>query len=101
MTSVVEYTMVAKPEQYDALLDAYVDFADRFGAQNPTEDLILITGDRPSGVVRGIGVFGSQVEGEVVYGADIFVEFRDFAAHLIDGDPSRTERDLVHVYVKD
>ena len=100
MPSVVEYTMVAKPDQYDALLDAYIDFADRFGDENPTEDLILITGDRESGIVRGIGVFGSQGEGDVVYGAETFIAFRDFAAHLIDDAPSRTERDLVHVYVK-
>ena len=101
MPSVVEYTMVAKPGQYDALVGAYVEFADRFALANPSEDLILITGDPESGVVRGIGVFGSQIDGKVVYDAAIFVAFREFAARLVDGEPERTERDLIHVFVRE
>lgn len=100
MPSVIEYTMVALPGKYEELLDSYVEFADRFGEQNPTEDLILITGDAGEGVIRGIGVFESGAEGHEVYGAELFLAFRDHAAHLVAGEPTRTERELVHVFVK-
>jgi len=100
MPSVVEYTMIALPGKYDELVDAYVTFADQFGAVNPKEDLILITGDRESGVVRGIGVFESGREAHEVYGADLFVAFREHDSHLISAEPTRSERELVHVFVK-
>jgi len=100
MPSVIEYTMIALPGQYEELVDAYIVFADQFGAVNPTEDLILITGDPESGVVRGIGIFESGTEAHEVFGADLFVAFREHAAHLIAAEPTRSERELVHVYVK-
>ena len=100
MPSVIEYTMVALPGKYDELVDAYITFADQFGLENPTEDLILITGDAESGIVRGIGMFESGSEAHQVYGADLFQAFREQASHLIEGDPVRTERDLIHVFVK-
>lgn len=60
MSSVIEYTMHAKPGAYETVMAAYVDFADRFGERNPSEDLILVTGDPATGVIRGIGVFLSD-----------------------------------------
>ena len=100
MPSVIEYTMIALPGKYEELVDAYVTFADQFGAVNPTEDLILITGDVESGIVRGIGIFESGSEAHQVYGADLFIAFREHASHLIAGEPARRERELIHVFVK-
>ncbi|CAB4953496.1 MAG: hypothetical protein F2842_07780 [Actinobacteria bacterium] len=100
MPSIVEYTMIALPGKYDELIDSYIEFADRFGEVNPTEDLILITGDPEAGLIRGIGLFESGGEAHQVYGAELFVAFRDHASHLIAGEPTRSERELVHVYVK-
>ena len=100
MPAVIEYTMIALPGKYDELVDAYITFADQFGEVNPTEDLILITGDPETGVVRGIGIFESGSEAHVVYGAELFVAFREHASHLIVGEPTRSERELVHVFVK-
>ncbi|MSO27619.1 MAG: hypothetical protein EXQ60_06100 [Candidatus Nanopelagicales bacterium] len=92
--------MYAKPGQYDAVMAAYVDFADRFGERNPTEDLILVTGDPATGVIRGIGVFLSDDEALDVVSAGMFVDFRDSVADLLIEIPVRVDLDLVHVFVK-
>ena len=100
MSAVIEYTMVVKPGHYDTVMAAYVEFADRFGEVNPTEDLILVTGDPATGLIRGIGVFASEVEAEQVAGADLFVAFRDQVSDLLVTVPQRVELELVHVFVK-
>lgn len=100
MSNVIEYTMHAKPGQYDNVLDAYVEFADQFGERNLSEDLILVTGDPVSGVIRGIGVFLSEAEALDVVNANMFVKFRDSVAELLIDIPTRTDLDLVHVFVK-
>lgn len=100
MSAVIEYTMMVKPGEYDTVMAAYIDFADRFGELNPTEDLILVTGDSRAGLIRGIGVFASDVEAEQALGAELFVSFRDEVAHLLTTVPERVELDLVHVFVK-
>lgn len=92
--------MHAKPGQYDNVLDAYVEFADQFGERNLSEDLILVTGDPVSGVIRGIGVFLSEAEALDVVNANMFVKFRDSVAELLIDIPTRTDLDLVHVFVK-
>ena len=100
MSSVIEYTMHVKPGQYEIVMGAYVDFADRFGESNPTEDLILVTGDPTAGVIRGIGVFTSGDEALDVVSAGMFVDFRDSVADLLAELPVRVDLDLVHVFVK-
>jgi hypothetical protein len=45
-------------------------------------------------------MFESGSEAHQVYGADLFQAFREQASHLIEGDPVRTERELIHVFVK-
>ncbi len=100
MSTVIEYTMRVKHGQYDRVMEAYVAFADRFGEINPTEDLILVTGDRDSGLIRGIGVFESKSEAEVVVGVDIFEAFRTDVADFLVGAPERSELELVHTFVK-
>ena len=100
MGSVIEYTMHAKPGQYDNVLNAYVAFADQFGERNLSEDLILVTGDPETGVIRGFGVFVSDAEALDVISASMFVDFRDSVADLLTEVPVRADLDLVHVYVK-
>jgi hypothetical protein len=100
MSSVIEYTMQVKPGAYEAVMAAYVDFANRFGRRNPSEDLILVTGDPVTGVIRGIGVFLSNEEAADVVNAGMFVDFRDSVADLLTTVPVRVDLDLVHVFVK-
>lgn len=101
MSTVIEYTMFVKPEAFDEVMKAYVEFADAFGVENPSEDLILVTGDRDGGVIRGIGIFEDDVEAEIAVDESIFVRFRErIAAHLTE-EPIREALDLVHIFVKD
>ena len=100
MSTVVEYTMKAKPEAYDDVLAEYVAIADRVGMANRTERLILVTGDRATGTVRGIGVFGSRAEADAVVDTGIFAELHRAVEGKLTGAPTRTEMDLVHVFVK-
>lgn len=100
MSSVIEYTMQAKPGQYDNVMSAYIAFADEFGEHNLSEDLILVTGNAVTGVIRGIGVFLSDSEALDVVGASMFVDFRESVADLLTEIPVRTDLDLVHVFVK-
>ena len=100
MSSVIEYTMHVQPGAYETVMAAYVDFADRFGERNPSEDLILVTGDPVTGVIRGIGVFLSDEEAVDVVSAGMFVDFRDSVADLLTTVPSRVDLELVHVFVK-
>jgi len=100
VSNVIEYTMHAKPGQYDNVLNAYVEFADQFGERNLSEDLILVTGDPEAGIVRGFGVFLSDDEALDVVNAHMFVEFRDSVADLLTEVPVRADLELVHVFVK-
>ena len=100
MSSVIEYTLHVQPGAYETVLAAYVEFADRFGERNPSEDLILVTGDPVTGVIRGIGVFLSDEEAADVVSAGMFVDFRDSVADLLTTVPSRVDLELVHVFVK-
>ena len=61
MSTVIEYTMFVQPAAFDEVMAAYIEFADAFGVENPSEDLILVTGDRDGGVIRGIGIFESKL----------------------------------------
>jgi hypothetical protein len=101
MSKVIEYTMFVKPENFDEVLAAYIEFADEFGVDNPSEDLILVTGDRDGGVIRGIGIFESDLEAEVAVDEGIFVRFRERVAPHLTEEPIREALDLVHIYVKD
>ena len=101
MSTVIEYTMFVKPENYDEVLAAYIEFADEFGVENPTEDLLLVTGDRDGGVIRGIGIFESDVEAEVAVDEGIFLRFRERVAPHLTEEPIREALDLVHIFVKD
>ena len=101
MSTVIEYTMFVKPEAFDEVLSAYVEFADAFGVENPSEDLILVTGDRDGGVIRGIGIFEDDREAEVAVDESIFVRFREKIAPHLTEEPIREALDLVHVFIKD
>lgn len=100
MSNVIEYTMHAKPGQYGNVINAYIAFADQFGERNLSEDLILVTGDPVTGVIRGFGVFLSDAEALDVVSATMFVDFRDSVADLLAEVPVRTDIDLIHVFAK-
>ena len=101
MSTVIEYTMFVRPEAFDEVMSAYIEFADAFGVENPSEDLILVTGDRDGGVIRGIGIFENDVEAEVAVDDSIFVRFRERIAPHLTEEPIREGLDLVHIFVKD
>ena len=101
MSTVIEYTMFVKPEAFDEVLDAYIAFADEFGIVNPSEDLILVTGDRDGAVIRGIGIFEDDVAALDAVSEGVFVRFRERVAPLLTEEPIREHLDLVHIFVKD
>jgi len=101
MSTVIEYTMFVQPESYDEVLAAYIEFADEFGNENPTEDLILVTGDRHGAVIRGIGIFESDLEAEEAVDESVFVRFRELAEPHLTEEPIREAMELVHIYAKD
>ncbi|MEK9737512.1 MAG: hypothetical protein VW239_09345 [Candidatus Nanopelagicales bacterium] len=101
MSTVIEYTMFVRPEAYDDVLAAYIEFADEFGIANPTEDLILVTGDRDGSVIRGIGIFESDLEAEEAVDESVFVRFRELAEPHLTEEPIREALDLVHIFAKD
>jgi hypothetical protein len=101
MSTVIEYTMFVKPEAFDEVMHAYVEFADAFGVENPSEDFILVTGDRDGGVIRGIGIFEDDLEAEIAVDESIFVRFRERIAPHLTEEPIREALDLVHIFVKD
>ena len=101
MSTVIEYTMFVKPEAFDEVLDAYIAFADEFGVINPSEDLILVTGDREGGVIRGIGIFENDVAALDAVSEGVFVKFRERVAPHLTEEPIREHLDLVHIFVKD
>lgn len=100
MSTVVEFTMQAKPEAYDEVLAEYIRIADRVGVANRSERLILVTGDRATATIRGIGVFGSKAEADATVHTSIFADLHRAVDGKLQGAPVRTEMDLVHVFVK-
>jgi hypothetical protein len=101
MSTVIEYTMFVKPEAYDEVMSAYIEFADAFGVDNPSEDLILVTGDRDGGVIRGIGIFESDLEAEDAVDESVFVRFRGRVAPHLTEEPIREALELVHIFAKE
>jgi hypothetical protein len=101
MSTVIEYTMFVKPEAYDEVMSAYIEFADAFGVDNPSEDLILVTGDRDGGVIRGIGIFESDLEAEDAVDESVFVRFRERVAPHLTEEPIREALELVHIFAKE
>jgi len=95
MSTVIEYTMFVQPAAFDEVMAAYIEFADAFGVDNPSEDLILVTGDRDGGVIRGIGIFESNLEAEIAVDESVFVRFRERVAPHLTEEPIREALDLV------
>ena len=85
MSSLVEFTLHAKPGHYEEVAKLYGEFAKRFQEKHPSDELILLVGDPSSGLVRGIGVLPD------------FAAFNDSVADLIAGPPERVELDLLDV----
>lgn len=100
MPAVVEFTLKAKPGHYDEVLAQYVAFADAFVQSIPEDELALITGDAASGTIRGIGVFDDAASAGAANSMASFAAFMDSVEGLIEGPPTRTKMDLVHVYVR-
>lgn len=99
VSSVIEFTMQAKPGHYDDVLAAYGDFAAALQVAVPEDRLILLTGSPASGLIRGIGVFSTAQIAEDVNSMPFFAAFNDAVAPFLAGTPERTEMDLIHMFV--
>ena len=100
MPAVVEFTITAKPGHFQELLDIYIAALDQFVQGQPEEEFALVAADAGSGTIRGIGVFDTWEAGAAANSVASFASFMDSIEHLITGPPTRTEMDLVHVYVR-
>lgn len=96
MSSLVEFTLHAKPGHYEEVAKLYGEFAKRFQEKHPSDELILLVGDPASGLVRGIGVLPHDLAEEVNSDED-FAAFNDSVSDLIAGPPERIELDLLDV----
>jgi len=99
MPAVIEFTMQVKPGHFDQVLEAYSAFAADFQQVVPEDRIIVIAGDRASGLIRGIGVFDSAVVAEEVNSMPFFAAFNDAVAPLLSGAPERIELELIHLFV--
>jgi quinol monooxygenase YgiN len=99
MPAVIEFTMHVKPGQYEAVLEAYAEFAAAFQTVVPEDRLILIAGDPGSGLVRGIGVFDSAELAEDVNSMPFFAAFNEAVAPHLASAPERIELQLMHLFV--
>ncbi|MEX0620561.1 MAG: hypothetical protein WD181_03185 [Solirubrobacterales bacterium] len=96
MSSLIEFTLHAKPGHYEEVARLYGDFAKRFQEKHPSDELILLVGDPASGLVRGIGVLPHGLA-EAVNSDDDFAAFNDSVADLIAAPPERVELELLEV----
>ena len=100
MASVIEFTMHAKPGQYDHLLGVYSEFAEQLQQSHEGLSQVLVVGDPGSGLVRGIGVFDTMEQAEVVNSEEVFADFNSKVTPLISGSPERVELHLVHTFTR-
>jgi len=98
MTEVVEFTLNVKPGHYADVLELYSSFAHTYIEVNPSLLSILVVGDEGSGIVRGIGVYGTQDEAAAINSDAFFGAFMDSIEPLIEGSPNRVLLDLVHAW---
>ena len=99
MPTVIEFTMHAKPGQFEAVLNAYSEFAAEFQMLVPEDRLILIVGDPASGLVRGIGVLESAEIAEDINSMPFFAAFNEAVAPYLASAPERVELQLIHMFV--
>ena len=70
------------------------------GPSDHANTIADMTGDAASGTIRGIGVFDDAASAGAANSMASFAAFMDSVEGLIEGPPTRTEMDLVHVYVR-
>lgn len=99
MPAVIEFTMHAKPGHYEAVLEAYSEFAAQFQTIVPEDRIIVIAGDPASGLIRGIGVFDSATIAEDVNSMPFFAAFNDAVGPFLTGSPERVELQLIHLFI--
>jgi len=100
MSTVIEFTMHAKPGHYDELLGIYSEFAQELQQSHSGLNQVLIIGDPAAGLVRGIGVFNTPDEAEEVNSEAVFADFNASVEQLITGSPERVELHLVHSFTR-
>lgn len=91
--------MHVKPGHFDEVLEAYSEFAAKFQVMVPEDRIIVIAGDRASGLIRGIGVFESATVAADVNSMPFFAAFNDAVEPYLSGAPDRIELELIHLYI--
>jgi quinol monooxygenase YgiN len=97
---VSEFTLHAKPGQFDQLAELYSAFAAEFLSIQPQLESVLILGDEAQGIVRGIGIFDEEAAADAVNSDPVFAAFNEAAEALLSAPPERVELKLLHTYVK-
>lgn len=97
---VAEFTLHAKPGHFDEVSEIYSSFAADFLSQQKDLEAVLILGDEASGLVRGIGLWGSKDAADAVNSEEDFARFNDRVAPLLARPSERVELALLHNFVK-
>jgi quinol monooxygenase YgiN len=97
---VAEFTLHAKPGHFDQVAELYSGFAADFLSDHPALQSVLVLGDEPSGIVRGIGVFSDREGADAVNSDPKFAAFNDRIDPLLANPSERVELQLLHQYVK-
>jgi quinol monooxygenase YgiN len=97
---VSEFTLHAKPGQFEQLAETYSAFAREFLSMQPQLESVLILGDEAQGIVRGIGVFEEEAAADAVNSDPVFAAFNEAAEPLLAKPPERVELKLLHTFVK-
>jgi len=98
---VVMFTLHAKPGHYAQLSELYSDFASGFLSSHPSLESVLVVGDEASGVLRGVGIYGSKDAADGVNSDPEFAAFNDSIGELVATPPERVELELLHQYTRE
>ncbi|MGA1213801.1 MAG: hypothetical protein ACO3ZZ_08750 [Solirubrobacterales bacterium] len=97
---VAEFTLHAKPGQFEPVAELYSAFARDFLSHQPALETVLILGDEAQGIVRGIGVFDDEASADAVNSNVEFAAFNEAVEPLLASPSERVELKLLHSYVK-
>ena len=97
---VSEFTLHAKPGQFEPVAELYSAFARDFLGQQPALQNVLILGDEARGIVRGIGIFDDEGSADAVNSNPEFAAFNEAVEPLLASPSERVELELLHSYVK-
>ena len=95
---VTEFTLHAKPGDFEQLAEIHSEFAADFLSDHPALQTVLVVGDEASGVVRGIGVYTDREAADQDNSDPEFASYNDRIAPLLASPPERVELQLLHHY---